>query len=188
MDLKIHTVETAPAAAKPLLQGSLDKFKFIPNLHGIMAEAPALLEAYQTMGNLWAKTSLSVLERQIVLLTINYENGCHYCMAAHSAIATMERMPDDILTALRSNTPIADEKLQALREFARIMVQKRGWVTDADIRMLLNAGYDRQVALEVVLAVSYKVLSNYTNHIAETPLDEPFEKFHWEEPEKAAAE
>jgi hypothetical protein len=39
-----------------------------------------------------------------------------------------------------------------------------------------------------VLAVSYKVLSNYTNHIAETPLDEPFEKFHWEEPEKAAAE
>jgi alkylhydroperoxidase family enzyme len=109
-------------------------------------------------------------------------------MAAHSAIATMERMPDDILTALRSNTPIADEKLQALREFARIMVQKRGWVTDADIRMLLNAGYDRQVALEVVLAVSYKVLSNYTNHIAETPLDEPFEKFHWEEPEKAAAE
>lgn len=33
--------------------------------------------------------------------------------------------------------------------------------------------------LEVILGLSRKTLSNYTNHIAETPMDKPFEKFRW---------
>jgi uncharacterized peroxidase-related enzyme len=188
MDVKIHTVETAPEPAKPLLQASLDKFKFIPNLHGVMAEAPALLEAYQTLSALWAKTGLSVVERQLVLLAINHENECHYCMAAHSGIATMEKMPEEILTALREGQPVPDAKLEALRRFAVKVVRERGWVSDADLQAVLDAGYTRQTVYEVVLAVGYKTLSNYMNHIAETPVDEPFRQFLWEPKAKAAAE
>ncbi|MEL6597721.1 MAG: carboxymuconolactone decarboxylase family protein, partial [Pseudomonadota bacterium] len=32
---------------------------------------------------------------------------------------------------------------------------------------------------EVILGVAQKVLSNYTNHIAQTPVDPAFTKFTW---------
>ena len=188
MDFTIHTPETAPDEAKPLLQASLNRYKFVPNLHGVMAESAPVLQAYQALGELYGKTDLSVLERQIVLLTINYENECHYCVAAHSAIATMEKMPEDILAALRSGAPLADAKLQALRDFARKVVVSRGWVSDGDIQALLDAGYAKRTALEVILAVSYKVLSNYVNHLAETPVDAPFTGFAWSKDAQQAAE
>ena len=78
MNYTIHTIETAPADTKEKLEDSLERYKFIPNLHGIMAESPVMLDAYKMLGNLYAKTDMSVLERQIVLLSINFENECHY--------------------------------------------------------------------------------------------------------------
>lgn len=46
----------------------------------------------------------------------------------------------------------------------------------------LDAGYTRQQILEVIVGMSYKVISNYTNHIADTPVDTAFKKFAWEKP------
>ncbi|MEO1192524.1 MAG: carboxymuconolactone decarboxylase family protein [Pseudomonadota bacterium] len=186
MEFTYHTIESAPDASKPLLEKSQNRYKFIPNLHAVMAESPQLLEAYQALSDLYAKTSLSVLERQVVLIAINYENDCHYCMAAHSAIATMEKMPADILEALRTGAPLADPKLQALRSFAVTVTVTRGWPSDEDVKALLDAGYSKQVLLEIILAVGYKVLSNYVNHLAETDLDEGFKPFHWTKTAEAA--
>ncbi|GAB5469121.1 MAG: carboxymuconolactone decarboxylase family protein [Rhodospirillales bacterium] len=179
MELTYHSLDSAPEASKPLLQASLTRMTFIPNLHAVMAESPQLLQAYQTLSGLYAKTSLSVLERQIVLLAINYENDCHYCMAAHSAIATLEKMPPEILEALRKGKPLADPKLQALRAFAVKVTVSRGWPEKSDTQTLLAAGYGKQVMLEVILAVGFKVLSNYVNHLAETVPDESFKPFAW---------
>ncbi|MGB2685191.1 MAG: carboxymuconolactone decarboxylase family protein, partial [Olleya sp.] len=41
------------------------------------------------------------------------------------------------------------------------------------------AGYGEQQVLEIILGLSQKVISNYTNHIANTPVDEAFQKFAW---------
>jgi len=186
MQFTMHSVQTAPEAAKPLLEDSKKKYGFVPNLHAAMAEAPALLEGYKLLSDLYAKTAMSVLERQIVLIAINRENECHYCMAAHSAIATKEKMPKEILDALRDGTPLADPKLQALRHFAELMTVKRGWVAEEEVNALLAAGYTKQTILEVILAVGYKVLSNYTNHIAETEVDAGFQPFLWQKTQAAA--
>ena len=148
---------------------------FYPTCTASWLRAPALLEAYQAVSGVWTKTSLSVLERQIVLMTINRANECHYCMAAHSMIATMEKMPADILDALRDAATLSDPKLEALRRFAEIMVEQRGWANDAAVQSLLDAGYTKATVLEMVLAISYKVMSNYVNHLAETKLDAPFQ-------------
>ncbi len=187
MDFTYHSIESAPEASKPLLEASLQRYKFVPNLHAVMAESPELLQAYQVLADLYNKTSLSVLERQIVLLAINYENDCHYCVAAHSAIATMEKMPADILEALRTGAPLSDPKLQALRHLAVTMTTTRGWPADADVQAMLSAGYDKRQVLEVILALGYKVLSNYVNHLAETELDQNFAPFKWSKTEEAAA-
>ncbi len=187
MELPIHSVDTAPAPAKQALEHSLQAYKFVPNLHGVMASAPPLLQAYKTLADLYAQTSMSVLERQVVLMSINSFHDCHYCMAAHSMLATLEKMPADVLEALRTDAPIADPKLEALRVFARQMAEKRGWVTPEDAEALKAHGYTDETILEVVLAVGYKVLSNYVNHLKETPVDAAFAKHEWDPGMKRAA-
>ncbi|WP_231510398.1 carboxymuconolactone decarboxylase family protein [Fischerella sp. PCC 9605] len=62
------------------------------------------------------------------------------------------------------------------------MVQARGWVTDEEIETFMNAGYTKQQVLEVILGIAVKVIHNYTNHIAQTPLDKEFKHYTWSKP------
>jgi len=179
MTYAVHTVATAPESAKETLAGAQKAFGFLPNLLGVMAEAPALLKAYRALAGLFEETSFTPTERQIVLLTASYENGCTYCVAAHSVIADVQKVPADVVDAIRGGAPIADKKLEALRRFAAAVVKTRGWLSDAEVAAFLNAGYTPAQVLEVVLGVGFKTLSNYTNHIAETPLDGAFAKASW---------
>lgn len=180
----IHDLESAPEASRPLLEKTQKAYGRIPNLMGLFAESPAILEAYLTLGGIIDKaTAFSPTERQIIFLTTNDENGCDYCMAAHSAIASMQKVPEDIIKALRLGSPISDERFEALRSFTKLVVQNRGWVSEADQQAFFAAGYERRHLLEVVLGVGMKTLSNYANHMAQTPLDHQFEKFAWTRPE-----
>lgn len=182
-----HTVETAPDGAKKMLEGVQGKYGFIPNLMATMAEAPALVEAYIALAGIFGKTDLSETERQIIAMTNNRLNGCTYCMAAHTTISKGAGVPQDVIDALRHNTPIADTKLEALRQFAIVVNETRGWPTKDQVQALIDAGYTKQTVLEVVLGTAYKVLSNYTNHIAETEVDDAFAPNVWREDDAAAA-
>ena len=179
-DYKIHDVDSAPEKSKPLLENSQKGFGMIPNLHGVMAESPATLDAYQKLTGLFQQTSFTKTEQHVIWLAINYTNNCHYCMPAHTGLAYMDGVEESVVTALREGKPIADEKLEALRRFAVAMVEKRGFVEDSDVSAFHDAGYNQQQVLEVILGVAHKVLSNYTNHVAQTPVDEAFAKFAWD--------
>ena len=91
------------------------------------------------------------------------------------------------LEALRDGSPLADPKLEALRAFASAVVQELGWVSEEEVDGFLAAGFEREQVLDVVVGVAYKTLSNYTNHLAGTPLDSAFAAFAWEPPEKERA-
>lgn len=179
MTYQIHDLDTAPAAAKEILAGAKKAFGFVPNMLGMMAGAPALAKAYTTLSRIFEETSFTAAERQVVLLTTSYENGCEYCVAAHSVVAGMQKVPEAVIGAIRSGNPIADPKLEALRRFTAVVVQSRGWPGDEATKALLAAGYGRQQVLEVVLGIGFKTLSNYTNHIADTPLDVSFAGAQW---------
>jgi AhpD family alkylhydroperoxidase len=181
-DFPNHDRQSAPAAALPSFDAAEGKFGMIPNLARKMATAPALLEAYLQVGALFDTTSLTPQERQVVLLTVSRENGCDYCMGAHSVLADMSKVPEAVTAAIREDGPIPDPRLAALNRFTRGMVQQRGWVPEEELRAFLDAGFDRQQVLEVVLGVGMKTLSNYTNHIAGTTLDEAFAHRAWEPP------
>lgn len=186
-DFATHTIASAPDAARPLLEGAKKAYGFVPNLLGTMAEAPALLEGYMTLAGIFDKTDLSETERQIILMTNNRLNGCVYCMAAHTTISQMAGVDSSVIEALRANTPIADAKLEALRQFAIVINETRGWPTEAAVADFIAAGYTRQNVLEVVLGTSLKVMSNYTNHIAETEVDGAFAANAWSADQATAA-
>ena len=52
----------------------------------------------------------------------------------------------------------------------------------ADLDAFYEAGYTSRHALEVVLGIAIKVMSNYTNSIAGTPLDKVVQKYKWVKP------
>jgi uncharacterized peroxidase-related enzyme len=177
---KLHTIESAPEGSKEMLKGALKQNGFIPNLYGIMAESPEVLNAYRQMADFFDKTSLSTAEKNIVWLTISYNNNCHYCMAIHSMVAKMYKLPDETIDALRNNKPLSDTKLEAIRKFTALLVEKRGWAADDEVQEFIKAGYSPKNVLEIIVGIGQKTISNYVNHIAHTPLDSQIEAFNWE--------
>jgi len=177
--LKIHNIETAPEASKALLEQSLKSNGMIPGLHGVLAGAPGLLEAYQTLHKLFTQSTFNEEELTVVWQTINVEHECHYCVPAHTAIANMMKVDTSLSEALRNKTEMPTEKLQVLHDFTLKVVRNRGHVSQEDLNTFYEAGYTERQVLEIILGLSQKVISNYTNHIANTPVDAPFQKFAW---------
>ena len=172
--LTIHTIESAPTESKPALEKSLKTNGMLPNLHGVLGSSPQLLEAYQTLHQLFMNTSFDAEE-----LTVNVEHGCNYCVPAHTGIAHGMKVDSALTEALRNQEPMPTAKLQALFDMTITLVRNRGHVTQAELDQFYAAGYTEQQVLEIILGLSQKVISNYTNHIANTPIDEPFKKFAW---------
>ncbi len=181
----VHTLKTASEEGKARLEISQQSYGSIPNLHGVMAGSPTLLEAYQALNKIFMKNSLNNVERNIIWMTANYENGCTYCMAAHSLIAKMSGVNESDLNALRTGSELQDSKLQTLREFTRHVIAERGWVAPKQLEAMEAAGYTNETVLDVIFGIGMKTLSNYTNHVANTPLDDGFKDYEWEK--RAAA-
>ena len=179
-----HQTDTAPEESTPLIAASLKAYGFFPKLHQIMAEAPATYKAYLETFRIFAEeTTLSLTQQHIVMQTVNYENRCHYCTAGHSMLMQMSGIPDDIIEALRQGKPLADEKLEALRRFTRQLVESRGHIGDDKLSEFLQSGYTKRQALEVLTGIATKTLSNFTNALAHTELDEPVKPFAWVHPQ-----
>mgnify|MGYP000167290148 FL=1 len=177
MSFQLYDQQTAPKASQPLLENSLKSFGMIPNLHATMAESPPLLEAYQTLHTLFQQTSFNEEELTVVWQTINVEHACHYCVPAHTGIAHMMNVDSSIIEALRDGSTLPSEKLQALHTTTLTLVRNRGQLSQEEVTVFLNAGYEQRHLLEIVLGISQKVMSNYVNHLAQTPVDDAFKKF-----------
>lgn len=171
---QIHTLDTAPADSRALLEASRKAWGFVPTLHAALAESPAALEAYTTLFRLVQQSSLTPIEQQVAFLAVSALNGCEYCVAGHTYLARSVHVPEAAVAALREGRPIpGDAHLEALRSFCEAVVRERGRVADAVVDRFVAAGFTRRNVLEVVTVVATKTLSNYTNHLAHTP-HEPF--------------
>lgn len=174
MSYAVHDRNSAPEAARPLLEQAEGNYGFVPNILGVMANAPALLEGYLALSEIFEKTGFSATEKQVVLLAVSSENGCGYCKAAHTGIARMHKVDEKVLQAIENGESLPDEKLDALYTFTRRMVETRGRPGPGDLGAFFAAGYTEAQVQEVILGIGMKTLSNYNNHIAETPVDEQF--------------
>ncbi len=175
----IHTPDSAPAGSKEQLETAQQRFGRIPNLYGVLAEAPIAVEAYDTLGSLLMRSSFTPTERHVVWFTINAYHDCHYCMAAHSFLAKAEKVPEDVIETARAVGSYEDPKLEALPVFTLNLVENRGWAAQESLEAFLATGFTKQNVLEIVVVIAHKVLSNYTNHIVETPVDDAFSPFTW---------
>jgi len=159
-----HNTENTQGETKALLESIKSGYGFVPNLFGLMAEAPTTVQAYLQLNDLLAKTSIPMPQLQVALLAASIENDCEFCRVAHRAIGKKMGANTESLTALNEGKEIVDAKDKAIAEFTKAVVQHRGWVPESDTNKFLAAGYTKQQILEVVLVVTIKTLSNYSNH------------------------
>lgn len=179
MNFRIHTSATAPEAARPILQQIETKYGFLPNYFAVLAESPVALQAYAVVSDALQQSILTPIEQQVVALTISVTTDCAYCVADHSALAQMAGMPEHILKELREQKPLSDRKLNALRTLVLSILYHRGWVAKEELRYYANAGYSERHVLEVIILLALKIMSNYVNHVVETPLDSQFVPHLW---------
>jgi alkylhydroperoxidase family enzyme len=173
---------SAPEDAKHYLQHTKKSFGMIPNLERTMAGLPALLSVYSFAWDAFPNTPLNTIEQQVVYQVANYENECNYCVPWHTLLSKQAGMPDDISDALREGATLKDEKLQALAVFTRQMLNSRGHVSQRQLDEFLAVGYDETHVLAVVLGIAIKTMSNFTNAVAQTPLDKEVNPYRWHKP------
>lgn len=181
MNFELHTIESAPVAIKPELEAAEKAFGSIPNLFRGLAANPATLKIYLNFSEtLQEHGYLSPIEQQVVYITVSAENVCTYCVGAHSLLASMAKMDEQTLAELRQQRMLSDPRMNALRNFTLSVMKHRGHVPEHDLSEFYSAGFDQRHVLEVLTILAQKTISNYFNHMADTPLDEMFQSCAWQ--------
>lgn len=169
----IPSIEAAPAASQPLLEGAKKQLGSVPNLFRVIANSPAALEGYFGLNGALAKGKLDAKTRERIALAVAEINACGYCLSAHTYLAkTVAKLDDGEITANRSGAS-NDPKADVAVRFAAMVVRARGHVTDADVLAVKAAGFDDAEIVEIVLHVALNTLTNYVNEVARTEIDFP---------------
>lgn len=179
LQYQLRTAETAPDDSAETIKNVEAAYGFVPNLIATLANAPAAVRGYASVSAAFESSSFSPIEQQVVLLTTSVENECTYCVAAHSAIAQKVGASEDVVNALRDGKELSDPRLNALRGLTLSVVRDRGKVAEHVIQRFLDAGFAEEQVLELLAGVAQKTMSNYTNHLAQTSLDDVFAPFAW---------
>ena len=165
-----HDLLSAPAGSRAHLEATQKHLGFVPIGMARQAESPEVLDAFAQLNRLWARGELTAHEREVVIFTVAHHSGCELCLAFHGAI--LRRTGDGVLaTDLRSEAPLADPRLAALRRFTRALIASRGDVPDDERAEFLAAGFTARHALDVVLGVATYTLSTYANRLVRAPVD-----------------
>ncbi len=170
--LKVIETEAATGEVKELFEASQQEFGNVFHLFKGLANAPLALEAYLTLEKLIAGGKLSPVEQDIVRLRASEWNGCEYCLGAHTMTAEMKGLPEEEIHRLRRGEA-SEPSHAALVRFTSRVLETRGFVDDQDLDAFRRAGYTDEHVAEVVTILAQKTLSNYFNHIHNTPLDVP---------------
>ncbi len=181
LSLRQVNIESADARQKPILEEIIKKNGRLPNMYANMVNSPGLLETYLHGYDVFRKESgFSPIEQEVIFLTLSYENECNYCMAAHSFIADkMSKVPPEVTESIRKGETINDLKLQTLSSFTKEMFVTRGRPSKEAVDAFLASGYDERKILEIILALAVKTLSNYSNHVFDTKVDDIFKERLW---------
>ena len=169
----ISSIDAAPNAAKPLLEGVKKQLGSVPNLFRVVANSPAALEGYLSLDGALSKGSLDAKTRERIALAVAEINGCAYCLSAHTYIGkNLVKLDDAEITANR-NGASNDVKADAAVKFAVKVIRERGHVSDTDVAAVKFAGFDDAQIVEIVLHVALNTLTNFVNEVAKTEIDFP---------------
>jgi AhpD family alkylhydroperoxidase len=174
-----YTIESAPAGSRRFMVATQSHLGYLPAATARWAASPHLLEAFGRVLAIFENGTLDPVAREVVVMTIAARNGCHVCVAMHTARLTALGASPDVIAALRDALPLGDGRLEAIRMFTLRVLDTAGEVGDEVLRAFLASGYTRQQALEVVLGIGAFTMSTLANRLTDAPLDDQLSAFAW---------
>jgi AhpD family alkylhydroperoxidase len=172
-----HTIESAPPASRRPMTATSNHLGYLPSATARWAASPQLLDGFGKLSGLFESCTLDPVAREVVVMTIATRNGCHLCVAMHTARLTALGADAELIATLRSAGPVADERLAAIRSFTLRVLDTAGQVGDEAMRAFLASGYSTQNALEVVLGIGTYTMSTLANRLTDAPVDEQLSAF-----------
>jgi AhpD family alkylhydroperoxidase len=172
-----HTIESAPPAARRTMSATAAHLGYLPAATARMATSPHLLDGFMKLSAMFESTTLDPLAREVVVMVMATRNGCHVCVAMHTARLTALHADPTMIAALRGGDPLTDPRLDAIRSFTLRVLDTSGDVGDAALRAFLARGYTEQNALEVVLGIGTYTMSTLANRLTGAPVDDALRKF-----------
>jgi uncharacterized peroxidase-related enzyme len=170
--LKAIQTDQAAGKAKQLLKAVQAKLSITPNMTRVMANSPAVLEAYLAFSGALAGGALSPKLREQLAIEVGEQNECQYCVSAHCAIGKMTGLTDAEIEAARDGNASASKPAAALT-FAHQIVAKQGRTAEADVEAVRNAGFTDGEIAEIIAHVALNVFTNYFNNTAGVEVDFP---------------
>jgi AhpD family alkylhydroperoxidase len=176
---QIHTVETAPEKSKPVLKQVQQAFGLIPNVAGAIANSPELTEAFIGLFQKVHSGSFTEAEIQALLLTNAVTNSCSWAVAFHTALALKEGLDPADVQAIRERRLPKDQRYAALSRLAKTLIEKRGHATDQDLVAFIEAGFEKEQALEILAAIAASTITNYVGNLTHPALENQFQEHAW---------
>jgi AhpD family alkylhydroperoxidase len=175
----IYTIESAPEQSKSALESLNAAFGMVPNLAGAMATSPVLINSLVGLFQRVHGGSFTEAQIQILLLTNAVTNACSWAVAFHTALALKEGVDPADVNAIREDRAPKDRQHAALSALAKTLIEKRGRLDDRDVQKFTEAGFGKDLVLEVIAVVAASTITNYTGTVAKPPLDAPFQAYMW---------
>jgi uncharacterized peroxidase-related enzyme len=165
--------EEATGKTKELFNAIQGKLGMVPNMMKTMGNSAALLEGYLNFSGALAGGTLGAKTGELIAIAVAENNSCDYCLSAHNYIGgELLKIDGDTLNAARKSHS-ADAKTEAILQFAKALITKKGLVSDDEIKAAKDAGLTEEQIAEIVGHVALNILTNYFNHTANTEIDFP---------------
>lgn len=175
--LPIHAVETASGSTKDTFAALQKALNTVPNMAKVMANSPAVLQAWAQFNGALGGAKLSPqIREQIALLTAE-SNACAYCLSAHSVLGKLVGLNQGQIDGARHRQS-ADPKTAAALTFAQAVIDRRGGVGESDVKAVRTAGFSDAEIAEIVATVALNVFTNLFNRAFDVDIDFPLVQAH----------
>ena len=172
-----QTLESAPPESQRMIKATAAHLGYLPVALARMAGSPQLMDGFLKTSGLFESTTLDPLARETLVMTMAVRNGCHICVAMHTAALTRLGADAGLIADLRAGRPVADGQLAALQAFTLEVLETAGAVDDEHLATFFEHGYTPRNALEVVLGIGAYTMSTLANRMTRSPVDEQLSAF-----------
>lgn len=171
---RINVIEkhTANPEQLELLNVIESQLGMVPNFLKVFANSPIALHAFLGLHGVANAGELDALTRERIALALAQQNGCEYCVSAHTAIGRKTGLSGQEIDNARAGTS-EDIKAAAIVKFANALMEKRGEVSTAEILTVRNAGVNDAELVEIITHVGMNFLTNVLGKASQVEIDFP---------------
>jgi uncharacterized peroxidase-related enzyme len=171
---RITTIEQSNANAeqKALLDAIQGQLGMVPNFLKVFANSPAALRAFLGLHGIANEGVLNAQTRERIALALAQQNGCEYCLSAHTAIGRKAGLSGSEIDANRAGTS-EDARAAVAVKLARSLAEHNGEIATAELVEARAAGYSDAEIVEIITHVGMNVMTNILGKASRVEIDFP---------------